>query len=95
MKDSMIAEDITHNWISHILPDFKASIFTLESIHSHCIAQTSPLKFYREQSFVMLSSSVCELTEIIALEKVQSFLIILAFYETLKLVTLSDDLLSE
>lgn len=84
MKDSMIAEDITHNWISHILPDFKASIFTLESIHSHCIAQTSPLKFYREQSFVMLKR-----------EKVQSFLIILAFYETLKLVTLSDDLLSE
>lgn len=43
----------------------------------------------------MLASSVCELAEIIELEKVQHFLIILAFYETLKLVTLPDDLLSE
>lgn len=43
----------------------------------------------------MLTCSVCELTEIIALEKAESFLIILVLYETLKLVTLSDDPLSE
>lgn len=43
----------------------------------------------------MLTCSVCELTEIIALEKVESFLIILVLYETLKLVALSDDPLSE
>lgn len=33
----MIAEDIAHNWIGHILPDFKAITFMVESIHSHCV----------------------------------------------------------
>lgn len=43
----------------------------------------------------MLTYSLCELIEIIALEKMPSFLIILIHYETLKLITLSDDPLSE
>lgn len=31
----MIIEDIAHNWVSHIVPDFKAIIFTVKFIHSH------------------------------------------------------------
>lgn len=41
-----VVGDTAHDWISHVLLEFKAIIFTAESVHCLCIVWMSPLKVH-------------------------------------------------